>query len=163
MTLLNQHTLIGYIQTDTTIKTGQSGKKYINLLLNIEDHYKRKGEFIKNYQSVPMVAFGKVAEQVSERTIKGQKVLFQFKIVSQISKEEDSQWVLPQLIIQRFETLESKEHTTERASKKNKQEKVEISEETLETSKTIENDIPEELNPLNNYHIGYQLREFDYR
>lgn len=159
MNLLNQHILIGYIQTDTELKTGSSGKNYLNILLNIEDYYRKKDDFVKNYQSIPMVSFGKMAEQLSERTVKGQKVLIQFKIVSQTDNREDSNWVMPQLVIQRFETLEPKERAIERAEERNenKNNEEKVSEDVLE------NDIPEELNPLNNYHADYQLRDIDYR
>lgn len=165
MNLLNQHNLIGYIQTDTELKEGSSGKNYLNILLNIEDHYRKKDDFIKNYQSIPMVSFGKMAEQLSERTVKGQKILIQFKIVSQSANHKDSNWVIPQLVIQRFETLESKERAIKRIEERNEGEnnKVEDSGKLLEKESDVENDIPEELNPLNNYHAGYQLREIDYR
>lgn len=167
MNLLNQHTLTGHIQTDTALQTGRSGKQYINLLLGVEDHYKKEGEFIKNYQAIPMIAFGKVAENVAERTVKGQKVLFQFKIVSQPATQNDNPWIVPLLIIQNFETMESKDRATDRLEKRKKERKTEdeTPEKVLEKDIDVINeidDVPEALNPLNNYHIGYQMREVDY-
>lgn len=134
MSLLNNNTINGYIKTEIELKETKQGKSYTRILLSVADHYYKEDTFTKRYQVLPFIAFGKEAEKLEKRVIKGQYVIVQFKLSQQVIKEsqEDERGLLvPQLIVTKFETLESPDAVKQRQndSQQNEDEKVDPKEE----------------------------------
>ena len=110
MSILNSHSINGYIKTDIELRETKQGKSYTRFLLSVTDHYYKDDEFTKRYQILPFIAFGKQAENLEKRVIRGQHVIIQFKLSQQQIKtyEDDERGLLvPQLIVTKFETLEA--------------------------------------------------------
>lgn len=91
MGIINEnHTIVGYLAHDVILKK-----------TNKDD------DFIKRYQSIPFILYGKKAENFVKNVVRGQQVLVQFKIVTR--KPKENEFLNPILMVSRFETLESPE------------------------------------------------------
>lgn len=137
MSLLNINTINGYIKTDIELRETKQGKSYTRFLLSVADHYYKEDTFTKRYQIIPFIAFGKEAEKLEKRVIKGQHVVIQFKLSQQqikTSEDDERGLLIPQLIVTKFETLEAPDVVKQRQND-NKQ----IKEEKTQPKEDVEN------------------------
>lgn len=137
MSLLNINTINGYIKTDIELRETKQGKSYTRFLLSVADHYYKEDTFTKRYQIIPFIAFGKEAEKLEKRVIKGQHVIIQFKLSQQqikTSEDDERGLLIPQLIVTKFETLEAPDVVKQRQN-----DNEQIKEEKAQPKEDVEN------------------------
>ena len=127
--------LQGYIANDIKVKQNDRNKNFISFLLKVKDgYYNENDEYVKRYQSIPFIAYGKLAERLERKTVKGQSVMIQYKVVS--VKDNDG-YLIPLLVARNFQTLEAPEQVKERQKLFDQNQDADIPvDEELQISKT---------------------------
>lgn len=164
MSLLNINTINGYIKTDIELRETKQGKSYTRFLLSVADHYYKEDAFTKRYQIIPFIAFGKEAEKLEKRVIKGQHVIIQFKLSQQqikTSEDDERGLLIPQLIVTKFETLEAPDVVKQRQN-----DNEQIKEEKAQPKEDVENEaeLEKDTNPteISEHQSSLNMQQYNY-
>lgn len=164
MSLLNINTINGYIKTDIELRETKQGKSYTRFLLSVADHYYKEDTFTKRYQIIPFIAFGKEAEKLEKRVIKGQHVIIQFKLSQQqikTSEDDERGLLIPQLIVTKFETLEAPDVVKQRQN-----DNEQIKEEKAQPKEDVENvaELEKDTNPteISEHQSSLNMQQYNY-
>jgi single-strand DNA-binding protein len=91
MNLVNNVMLIGRLGSDPKVRDVGTGNKVANFTIATSESYKVKDEYKERTYWHNIVAWGKDAEKVQERCVKGTEVVLSGKLTNKVYEDKDGQ------------------------------------------------------------------------
>ncbi len=91
MNLVNNVMLIGRLGSDPKVRDAGTGNKVANFTIATSEFYKVKDEYKERTYWHNIVAWGKDAEKVQERCVKGTEVVLSGKLTNKVYEDKDGQ------------------------------------------------------------------------
>lgn len=112
MDMLKNHvSLLGHLGQDPELKKVGTTKSYSYVrfsLANRNDYKDKNGQWVENTQWFNLVAWGQVAEEISEKLKKGQQVHIEGKLRSGSFGEGDDKRFFTEVEVQKYLVIEKK-------------------------------------------------------